>query len=254
MCFETDSHPPIPPIRGAALDAVDVTVTCPDGTRVATYQVHAAAPTGAGIVICPDVRGLHPFYEELALRFAEAGVDSIAFDYFSRTAGTGKRDASFEYMPHVRRTRIESIDQDVAAAAAQLRSDRSIERLYTVGFCFGGRVSFLQARHAELGLSGVIGFYGVPAGPHRSGIPAPIDEVPRFTCPVLGLFGGADQGIPPEMREAFDQALTDAGINHRLVVYPGAPHSFFDRSFEEHAEASANAWREVLAFMGIPAS
>jgi carboxymethylenebutenolidase len=251
MCFETDAHPPMPPIRGSALDAIDVTLTTADNTKVAAYEVHAAEPTGAGIVICPDVRGLHPFYKELALRFAEAGVDAIAFDYFSRTAGTGKRDGRFEYMPHVGQVRIETLDHDVAAAAAQLRGDRQIERLYTVGFCFGGRVSFLQARRPELELSGVIGFYGVPAGSHRSGIPAPVDEVPQFTCPVLGLFGGADQGISPETRDAFERALSAAGIDHRIVVYPGAPHSFFDRSFEEHADASADAWREVLAFMGV---
>jgi carboxymethylenebutenolidase len=254
MCFETDAHPPLPPIRGAALDAADLTLTTADGTEVAAYEVQAAQPSGAGIVICPDVRGLHPFYEELALRFAEAGVDAIAFDYFSRTAGTGKRDGNFEYMPHVGQVRIETLDHDVAAAAAQLRADRQIERLYTVGFCFGGRISFLQARRPELALSGVIGFYGSPAGPHRSGIPAPMDVAPQFTCPVLGLFGGADKGITPDMRDAFDRALTDAGIEHRIVVYPDAPHSFFDRSFDEHAEASADAWRQMLDFIGVSPS
>ncbi len=55
-------------------------------------------------MVLPDVRGLHPFYEELALRFAEAGVDAIAIDYFGRTAGVGKRGADFEYMPHVGQT------------------------------------------------------------------------------------------------------------------------------------------------------
>jgi carboxymethylenebutenolidase len=254
MCFETDAHPPLPPIRGAALDAGDVTLTADDGTHLAAYEVHAAEPSGAGIVICPDVRGLHRFYEELALRFAEAGVDAIVFDYFSRTAGHGKRGEDFEYMPHVVQTRIETINQDIAAAAARLRATRHVDRLYTVGFCFGGRVSFLQAARPELDLAGVIGFYGVPGGSHRSGIPAPVELVERFTCRVLGLFGGADQSIPAEMRDRFDRALTDAGIQHRLVVYPDAPHSFFDRRFKEHAQASADAWQQMLAFIGLQAS
>jgi carboxymethylenebutenolidase len=67
--------------------------------------------------------------------------------------------------------------------------------------------------------------------------------------PVLGLFGGADEGIPPDQVQAFDSALAEAGVEHELVTYPGAPHSFFDRSYEEHAEACEDAWRRVLGFL-----
>ena len=105
MCYDVDAHPPLPPIRGAALDAGDLTLISADGTPVAAYGARAAQPGGAGIAVLPDVRGLHPFYEELALRFAEAGVQAIAIDYFSRTAGTGRRGADFDYMPHVSQAR-----------------------------------------------------------------------------------------------------------------------------------------------------
>ena len=74
MCFDTDARPPLPPIRGGALDAGRITLTSRDGTKVLAHSALADAPSGAGIVIIPDVRGLHPYYEELALRFAEAGV------------------------------------------------------------------------------------------------------------------------------------------------------------------------------------
>jgi carboxymethylenebutenolidase len=67
--------------------------------------------------------------------------------------------------------------------------------------------------------------------------------------PVLGLFGGADEGIPPDQLEEFDHKLADAGVEHEIVSYPGAPHSFFDRSYEEHGEACADAWRRVLSFL-----
>src|SRR5947209_17481534 len=95
MCFDTDARPPPPPIRGSALDSRDLTLTAADGTRVAAHAARAADPTGAGMVILPDVRGLHPFFEELALRFAAAGVVAIACDYLSLTAGTGERDEAF---------------------------------------------------------------------------------------------------------------------------------------------------------------
>jgi carboxymethylenebutenolidase len=254
MCFDTDARPPLPPIRGGALDARDLTLTSRDGTSVAAYAARADAPSGAGIVIVPDVRGLHPYFEELARRFAEAGVHAVAIDLYSRTAGTAKRAADFEYEPHVLQLDPQALNDDVAAAAAFLRSTDGgePERLYTTGFCIGGRISLLQAA-AGLELAGVIGFYPWPVGPHRSGLPAPADETPRFACPVLTLYGGADAGIPAEARQTFAQALSAAGIEHRSVTYEGAPHSFFDRKADDFADASADAWRQMLHFMGIAA-
>lgn len=253
MCFTTDARPPLPPIRGAALDTRDLTLTGRDGHPFAATAARAEQPSGAGIVIVPDVRGLHPYYEELARRFAEAGVHAVAIDQYARTAGTGKRGADFEYEPHVAQLRVEQLDGDVAAAVDYLRSPDGgePERVYTVGFCLGGRVSLLQAR-SGLGLSGVIGFYPWPTGPHRSGLPAPADEAPRFGCPVLALYGEADQGIPADARDEFDRALDAAGIAHRTLTYEGAPHSFFDRKAADFADASADAWRQVLDFMEVP--
>ncbi len=252
MCFEVDAHPPIAPIRGSALDSRDLTLTSADGTQVAAFAARAEQPSGAGIVIIPDIRGLQPYYEELALRFAGAGVHAIAFDLYSRSAGTGKRDGEFDFMPHVAQLSLDGLNADVAAAATYLRSPDGGEpqRLYTVGFCVGGRISFLQAA-TGIGLSGVIGFYGPPAGEHRSGLPAPTHEAQRFSCPVLGLFGGADKSITAEARDEFDRSLSAAGVEHRFVVYEGAPHSFFDRKADEYADASADAWRQMLDFMQV---
>ena len=254
MCFSTDARPPLPPIRGGAVDARDVRLTSRDGTELAAYAARADAPSGAGIVIVPDVRGLHPYFEELALRFGEAGVDAVAVDYYARTAGGTKRDAGFDPQPHVPQLDPARVNDDVAAATAHLRSAAggAPERIFTIGFCLGGRISLLQAA-AGLDLAGVIGFYPWPTGEHRSGLAAPADEAPRFGCPVLTLYGGADQGIPADAREAFARALEDAGIEHRSVTYPDAPHSFFDRKADEYAEASADAWDQVLGFLGVRA-
>ncbi|MFN2419513.1 MAG: dienelactone hydrolase family protein [Candidatus Limnocylindria bacterium] len=248
MCFDIDARPPPSPIRGGALDAESVTLISRDGTKVPAYAAAAETPSGAGVVILPDVRGLHPYYEELVLRFAEAGVHAVAVDLFGRTAPTAHRGEGFEHEPHVMQLKAGAVDDDVAAGAAFLR-DR-VERLYTAGFCLGGRISLLQAA-SGLGLAGVIGMYPWPVGPHRTGLPAPADEAPRFACPVLAIYGGADAGIPAEHHEAFDRALDYSSIEHRTVVYEGAPHSFFDRKATDFAEASAAAWREMLDFMGV---
>ena len=251
MCYDLDARPPLPPIRGAAADAGEVTLTSAGGTRVAAYGARAMDPYAPGIVILPDVRGLHPFYEELALRFAEAGVHAVAIDYFSRTAGTAHRGEGFDFMSHVARTEPATLNADVAAGVAYLRSPQggAAERIYTIGFCFAGRLSSLQAA-AGLGLAGVISFYGPPVGPSRVGLPAPADEAARFECPVLAIYGGADEGIPEGDRDAYDRALEAAGVEHRSVVYPDAPHSFFDRRADDHAQASEDAWGEVLRFVG----
>jgi carboxymethylenebutenolidase len=139
------------------------------------------------------------------------------------------------------------VQDDAAAALAALRERTGAEGASTVGFCFGGTQSFLAATNEALGLEGVIGFYGSLSA---SGGATCRRSVARATCAArAGLFGGADEGIPPDQVEAFDSALAEAGVEHEIVTYPGAPHSFFDRSYEEHAEACADAWRRVLAFL-----
>ena len=250
MCFDLDSRPPIAPIAGGALDSRSLILTAADGNRLAAFEARASAPTGAAILVLPDVRGLHPYYEELTLRFAEHGVDALAIDYFGRTAGTEARTDTFEYRPHVDQTRWPGLEADIRAGTEALRSSRdgSDRTLFTVGFCFGGRMAYLSAT-LGLGFAGVIGFYGWPVGAQSTGLPAPAEVADQIDGSVLGLYGGADTGIPADVVSAFEAALTAAGVDHRLVTYPGAPHSFFDRKAAEYADASAAAWDETLRFV-----
>jgi carboxymethylenebutenolidase len=256
MCFEPTARPPLPPIAGGAglADRADLVLEAEDGNRFSAFSAHAPDPAAPAAVILPDVRGLHPFYRDLTERFAEAGVSAVAVDYFGRTAGLGVRDDDFDYMDHVKRTHPDTVAADVRAAVSYLTSDGTVNApdpaLYGVGFCFGGRHSFNLAGRGQ-GLSGVIGFYGAPQRRGPDDTQAPIDQVAGYRCPVLGLFGGADQGIPREAIDAFDVALSGADVPHELVVYDGAPHSFFDRTFDEHAEAGQDAWRRILGFMGV---
>ena len=248
MCFDHDSRPPIAPIAGGALDGGLEPLTAADGNRVLAFHARPASPSGAGVVILPDVRGLHPYYEELVLRVAEHGIEALAIDLFGRTAATTDRGEDFEYTPHVAQTTWAGISADIAAGVSEIRAVDGVRSVFTLGFCMGGRMSFLAAT-LGLDLAGVIGFYGTLVGPWRNDAPAPVDLTAAFESPVLGLFGGADQAITPDAIEAFDAGLTSAGIEHRVVTYPGAPHSFFDRKASEFADASAAAWGEALAFI-----
>ena len=248
MCFELDSSPPIPVIRGAAVSHEDLVLEARDGNQLAAFLATPEEPSKVGVVILPDVRGLYRFYEELALRFAERGFPAIAFDYFGRTAGVEKRDDEFPYMEHVAQTTPEGIQQDVRAAVARLRSPDAggCEVVFAVGFCFGGRNAWLSTAGGH-GLAGGIGFYGSTG--ERNGAPGPTQRAAEFEAPILALQAGDDANILPEHNAAFEEALAAAGVEHELVVYDGAPHSFFDRRFEDYAEQSADAWKRVLAFI-----
>jgi carboxymethylenebutenolidase len=246
MCFDVDSAPPIPPISGAAVSHDELVLEAADGNRFAAFLATPDEPSGNGVVILPDVRGLYRFYEELALRFAERGVTALAFDYFGRTAGAARRGDDFEYMPHVDQTTPEGVQADVRAAVERLR-EAGCRAVFTVGFCLGGRHSWLSAAGGH-GLAGAVGFYGRP-GEGRDGSPGPAQRAGQLEAPILALMGGADPGIPPQDVAMLERALADAGVEHEVVTYDGAPHSFFDRKQEQFAEASDDAWRRVLAFL-----
>src|SRR5260370_6515410 len=133
-------------VTGVQTCALPISLPSTDGTELAAYVARPAAPTGAGIVILPDVRGLFHFYEELAQRFAAAGVEAIAIDYFGRTAGMAPRPDDFDFMAHVAQVKLDQVTQDVAVAVAYLRSmpGARVSVIFTAGFCFGGFLSFLQ--------------------------------------------------------------------------------------------------------------
>jgi carboxymethylenebutenolidase len=241
MCFPFDAIVPELPegfqvIAGGAPGEL-LTLTSADGTDFSAYLARADGPTG--VVVLPDVRGLFPFYEQLADRFAAAGHPAIAIDYFGRTAGLGPRDETFEYMPHVQQSTPENVALDVAAALEALGTERAI----TVGFCFGGAQSFMSATMGHAGLAGAVGFYGSLV---REGRRWALDRAPESKVPVLGLFGGADEHITSDQIAAFDAALE---VEHEIHVYEGAPHSFFDRRQEDFADQSRDAWERILGFI-----
>jgi carboxymethylenebutenolidase len=245
MCFDTDSAPPIPVIAGAAVSHEHLELSAADGNRFSAFLAVPDEAADVGVVIYPDVRGLYRFYEELALRFAERGQAAIAFDYFGRSAGTGTRDDDFDFMPHVEQTTDDGVQADARAAVERLR-DAGATSIFSVGFCFGGRASWIAAA-SGLGLGGAVGFYGSPT--RERGGPSAVAVADRMTCPILALQAGDDAHITAEDNAAFDAALTAAGVEHEVVVYDGAPHSFFDRKQAEFADASDDAWRRTQGFI-----
>lgn len=99
------------------------------------------------------------------------------------------------------------------------------------------------------GLAGAVGFYGRPG--ERDGQPGPAQRAEELAAPILALQAGADANITADDNASFGRALTEAGVEHEIVTYDGAPHSFFDRKYEEFADASADAWQRVLDFIAL---
>lgn len=247
MCYDDNARPPVPDDAHGSAHTEAMILTAKDGNEFAAFLALPDRPAEAAVLILPDIRGLHQFYQELAARFAEIGMAALAFDYFGRSAGLTPRDDSFDFWPHVQQTQPAHIAADVQASLAALHERSGVEApTFTVGFCFGGTNSFLCGTR-DLGLAGVVGFY---AGLTRDwGGGTLLDRAHTIHVPALGLFGGADQGIPVAEVGEFDRRLDEAGVEHEVVVYDGAPHSFFDRRAVEFADASADAWTRVRAFI-----
>ena len=131
------------------------------------------------------------------------------------------------------------------AVVERLRAEGA-RSVFTVGFCFGGSHSWLAAASGH-GLAGAVGFYGRPG--ERNGEPGSIARAGELEAPILALQAGADQAITAEDNAAFERALQEAGADYELVVFEGAPHSFFDRKQDEFQQASDDAWRRILAFL-----
>jgi carboxymethylenebutenolidase len=242
MCHDRDSRPPAPPRAGDVAERGTLTLAAADGTEFSAAYAAPAAPARAGVVILPDVRGLHPYYVALAERFAEAGLPAVAIDWFGRTAGpaeTGTRPADFDHRPHVAQVTPEGVDADTAAAVEYLRgrTDPALP-VVTVGFCLGGSHAWRQSA-GSLDIAGSAGFYGKPGM---------VGEAAQHAAkPVVMIIAGADRATPVAEQLQLAATMRTAGADVDDVVYEGAPHSFFDRASAEWADACADAWRHVLA-------
>lgn len=241
MCHDHDSRPPAPPRSGEVAERASLTLTAGDGTRLAAAYAAPADAPGTGVVVLPDIRGLHPYYVALTERFAEAGVAAVAIDWFGRTAGVpegGTRGEDFGWQEHIPQTTAAGIDADIVAAMATLRERHGADLpIVTVGFCFGGSHSWRQSG-GDLGLAGCAGFYGRPS--------LVGDAANRAHLPTVMLIAGADSATPVDDQLALADTMRRAGAEVDAPVYEGAPHSFFDRAYGDWSDACRDAWEHVL--------
>ena len=239
MCFASDQRPPDPPKSSEVGDHGRLELTATDGNRFSAFEAVPVTRRGASLVLLPDIRGLHPFYADLALCFAQTGVDTLAIDPYGRSAGLGAREDDFDFMPHAKALTPEAVLADARAAAKRLR-ERSGDPVFTLGFCMFGGHSWRLAS-TDLHPAGSMGFYGRPSTVE--------DVIADLSAPLLILAAGADQATSVQENAAFVHSLDAADKVHDYVVYEGAPHSFFDRGFEQWQDECSDAWIRMLGFI-----
>ena len=226
-----------------------VELATPDGVMEVYEAVPDSPPRGA-VVVVQEAFGVNDHIQDVTRRFAAAGYHAVAPALFHRAGGgTAPYDDFTKVMPLFKDVSDDSILADVDATLAHLEG-RGFDRAQVgiVGFCFGGRVTFLVALRRALGAA--VGFYGggiAAAG----GLPFPplIGESSSLQTPWLGLFGDLDRGISIESVEELRTALGDAPVATDVVRYADAEHGFHcDARESYHAESAADGWSRTLAW------
>ena len=229
----------------------------PDG-EMATFSYR---PAGEGkhpaVIVIQEIFGVEPHIQDVAHRLAAEGYFATAPDLFHRsgrhvTVSFDDRDTAFG---HRGKITDEGTVDDLNAVMEYLKSNPNVDanNIGIVGFCFGGRVSFLAAARVP-GLSASVVYYGggiIPRADAPPGSTNLLDEVGNITAPMIGFFGDQDQAIPAEQVKQIDEAMQKAGKDAQFTVYPGAGHGFFcDIRGSYHESSAKDSWPKTLAFFG----
>ncbi|MGH7407904.1 MAG: dienelactone hydrolase family protein [Candidatus Methylomirabilales bacterium] len=220
-----------------------------------SIPVYEARPAAAGrhpvVIVIHEIFGLHEHQRDLARRFAREGYVALAPELFSREGVAQMAD--FEKVREaVGKISDRQLLQDLAATAefGNRQPYARADRTGVTGFCFGGRIAWLfAATHKELDAAVI--WYGRIASPQKDDLHPkdPLDLAEEVVCPVLGLYGEADTGIPVADVRKMEAALKGAGKTAEFVVYPGAPHAFFaDYRPSYRPEPAKDAWGRALAW------
>ncbi|MGA7930990.1 MAG: dienelactone hydrolase family protein [Candidatus Sulfotelmatobacter sp.] len=235
-------------MSGTAMVKESVELAVADGTRMAAYVARPEqGGPHPGLVVFQEAFGVNRHIRNVSERFAAEGYVAIAPELFHRTAPPGFEGSYTDFpalMPHYQAVTTETAELDVRSAYGWLRSNAQVEpnEISSVGFCMGGRVSFLA--NSVVPLRAAISFYG-------GGIaPGLLDRAAQQQAPLLLIWGGLDKHITPEHRKAVTEALTAQQKIYVNVEFSRADHGFFcdeRASYEPHS--ARQAWALTLEFL-----
>ena len=232
-----------------SLTAGEVKIPTSDGSLPAYRAMPSQGGPFATVLVVQEIFGVHEHIKDVCRRLAKLGYLAVAPELYARQGDVSKLSDINEI-----RTKVVSkvsdaqvmADLDATADWAKDSGFGNIRKMGITGFCWGGRIVWLYAAHSTQLKAGVA-WYSRLIGEHSKMQPQhPIDLVGSLKAPVLGLYGGADEGIPLETIEQMKQALKAAGNSSEIIVYPDTPHGFHaDYRPSYRREQAQDGWKRL---------
>lgn len=218
--------------------------------------IYEARPSASGkypiLVVIPEIFGMHEHIKDVTRRFAKEGFLSITFEPYAREGGV----LNLPDIPSVRKVADNVPDKrvmndlDAIVNYAKQHSAGRADRVGVTGFCRGGMYTLLYAAHNRE-LKAAVAWYGQirPNKTQEVRTAGPLDLASQIDCPVLGLYGGEDVGIPAADVREMETVLKSAGKTAEFILYPGAPHAFFaDYRPSYRPDAAKDGWRRCITW------
>jgi len=227
-----------------------------NGFEVPAYRsVPVDAKNAPVVLVVPEIFGLHEHIADVTRRLAQQGYLAIAPDLMARQGNAaGYSDVGQLMAQVVSKVPDAQVMNDLDATMAwAARNGGNTERLAITGFCWGGRITWLYSAHQPKVKAGVA-WYGRLVGQSTALTPVhPVDVAGKLQAPVLGLYGGADTGIPLETVESMKAALATGSLPAKasqFVVYPDTPHAFHaDYRPSYRKEAAQDGWKRMTQWL-----
>lgn len=225
-----------------------IALNVPGSTPMAAYVARPVSKeTHPGLMVFQEAFGVNSHIRNVTDRFAAHGYVAIAPELFHRTAPGGFEGNYQDFpsvMPHYQAVTNEAAEEDTLAAYSWLKANASVmpDRISCVGFCMGGRVSFLA--NSVVPMRAAVSFYG-------GGIaPGLLDRAAKLNGAALMIWGGSDKHIPPEQRKAVIDAMRAHGKTYVNAEFSNADHGFFcDERSAYEPKAARQAWALTLEFL-----
>jgi len=232
------------------LTAGEVQITTADRAIPAYRAMPATGGPFPIVLVVQEIFGVHEHIKDVCRRLAKVGYLAIAPEMFVRQGDVSKLKSINEIRPIVSAVPDAQVMSDLDAAVAYAAaSGGNADKLGITGFCWGGRITWLYAAHNPKLKAGVA-WYGRLVGEPNALTPKnPVDVAGDLKAPVLGLYGGADQGIPLDTIEKMREACAKAGKTCEVVVFDGAPHAFHaDYRPSYRAGPAKDGWARLLTW------
>lgn len=204
-------------------------VKAPDGVMVPTYQAHPAKGKNFPVVVVvQEVFGVHEHIKDVCRRFAKRGYYAIAPELYYRQGDVSKLKDIPQILEVVGRVPDAQVMSDLDATVAHVKATgiANTAKLAITGFCWGGRIVWLYAAHNPKVKAGAAWYGQLTKGRGEVAPTKAVDLAPKLTVPVIGLYGGKDNGIPVVDVEAMREALATGKSKSKIIVYPDAEHGF----------------------------